>query len=260
MIIISEKLNSSIPSVKKIFDSDNENALKALIAEQYEAGAAMFDVNTAMCADEVETGKKAIDDVILSTDAGIVVDSPSVDVTKKLLEYINGRVDTIINSVSLSERSENIDLALKFNSGIIVMLTDENGIPDTAEKRFANAESMIKKLNEKGIKNDMIYIDPIIETVAVNDCAASTALETIAMIKKEFPAVHITSGASNVSFGLPKRKIINAAFIALAAYFGMDAPICDVAADGIKGAILASEVIAGKDEFCMNYIEEFAGG
>jgi len=256
MIIISEKLNSSIPSVKKVFDSGDKAALEALIKEQYDYGARMFDINTAVCASELEKGKEAADAVMSYGDCGIVIDSPSEEIVEKMLEYINGRTDVIINSVSVSERLGNIDLAVKYSTGIIVMLTDENGIPDSAEKRFENACRMIGLLNSKGISNDRIYIDPIVETVAVNDRAATVTLDTIALVRKRFSDVHITCGASNVSFGLPRRAFINNAFMAIAIYLGMDAPICSITAPWMDGTIRASEMLAGHDEFCMNYIEK----
>jgi 5-methyltetrahydrofolate--homocysteine methyltransferase len=256
MIIISEKLNSSIPSSLKLMENGTDEDICKFISLQCESGAEYIDLNAAMCANEKETAKRLAELIIKNGECGISVDSPSSDVMAELLEYIDGRCDVLINSITMTERQENIALAVKYNAGIIAVLTDEGGSPDTAEKRLANADEIISRLREAGISDDNIYIDVIAETAAVEDKAAAVALETTRLVREKYKNVHITCGLSNISFGLPERKHLNSAFFAAAAVLGMDAPICDITAPSIKRAFASSKVLLGEDDYCMEYIEE----
>ena len=259
MLIIGEKLNSSIPSVKKLFDADDFDALSELVLKQRDAGAAFIDLNTALCANETETMKKLCDIVLEKTDCGFVIDSPDTSVSASVLQYIREKSDRscIINSITVNERHENIETALKFKAGLVVLLTDEKGIPDSAEKRFANAERMISFLRERGFDDGDIYIDVITESAAVNPESAAAALDTIKLIRVNYPDVHILVGLSNISYGLPRRGVINSAFLTLAVYNGLDNAICDPLSPDIKNAYLAAEVLNGSDDFCMEYIDAF---
>ncbi len=256
MIIISEKLNSSIPSSLKLMENGTDKEISDFIAFQCECGADYLDLNAAMCQDEIGTAKRIADLIIKHGGCGIAIDSPSVSVMKELLEYINGRCDVLINSITLSERNENIALAEKYQTGIVAVLTDEAGIPDNAEKRLENADLIIKKLLDAGIPSDKIYIDVIAESAAVSDGAAFCALKTTRLIREKYEDVHITCGLSNISYGLPERKVLNSAFFAAAAVLGMDAPICDVTSPSIRRALASSGVLLGIDDYCMEYIEE----
>ncbi|MBE6649416.1 MAG: dihydropteroate synthase [Ruminococcaceae bacterium] len=256
MIIISEKLNSSIPSSKKLMENGTDEEIREFIQLQSECGASYLDLNAAMCADEVNTAKRIADLIIEQGECGIAVDSPSEEAMEAILEYVGERCDVLINSVTLSERQGNIALASKYNAGIIAVLTDESGSPDTAEKRLANADEIIKRIREAGIPDDKIYIDVIAETAAVEDKAAACALETVRLVHEKYENVHITCGLSNISFGLPERKVLNSAFFAAAAVLGMDAPICDITSPSIKNSFAATKILLGEDDYCMEYIEE----
>ena len=260
MTIISEKLNSSIPSSLKLMESGTDEQLKEFISLQCELGAEYLDLNAAVCADEINTAKRIADLIIENGESGIAVDSPSVSTMEQMLEFINGRCDVIINSITLSERHQNIDLAVKYNAGIIAVLTDSNGIPETADERVENADIIISKLRLAGIPDDKIYIDVIAQSAAVADNAASCALETTRRVREKYPNIHITCGLSNISFGLPERKVLNSAFFSAAAVLGMDAPICDITAPSIRRAIAATGVLLGTDDYCMEYLEEMRNG
>ena len=259
MIIISEKLNSSIPSSLKIMENGTDEEIKQFIMSQVAAGASYIDLNAALCKDEAATAKRIADIIIDNTDAGIAVDSPSATAMEEIVSHIGSRRKIIINSITVNERHENISLAKKYSAGIIAVLTSEKGVPETAEERKENAEKTIKILRDNGISDDNIYIDIVAKSAAVSDTAASSALKAITLIKESFPDVHITCGLSNISFGLPQRKVLNSAFFSVAAYLGMDAPICDATAVSIRSAAAASGILSGTDEYCMEYIEEMRG-
>ena len=260
MIIISEKLNSSIPSSFKMMENGTDEELRQFISMQCESGATYLDLNAAMCSDEIKTAKRIADIIIDVGECGIAVDSPSESAMEEILAHINGRCDVLINSITTTERSGNIDLAVKYGAGIIAVLTDNSGTPETAEDRLKNADLVISRLREAGIEDEKIYIDVIAESSAVSDVAAKVALQTVRMIREKYENVHITCGLSNISFGLPERKVLNSAFFSAAAVLGMDAPICDITSPAIKKAYAASLVLLGEDDYCMEYIEEMRSG
>ncbi len=256
MIIISEKLNSSIPSSLKLMESGTDEELCQFIEMQCESGAGYLDLNAAMCSDEIKTAKRIADLIIENGECGIAVDSPSEKAMEEILAHIDGRCDVLINSITTTERIGNIDLAVKYGAGIIAVLTDESGSPETAEARLENADKIISRLREAGIEDEKIYIDVIAESSAVSDQAAAVALKTVKMIRDKYESVHITCGLSNISFGLPERKVLNSAFFSAAAVLGMDAPICDITSPSIKKAFAATKILLGEDDYCMEYIEE----
>lgn len=258
MIVIGEKLNSSIPSVKKLMDAEDFGGIRELVLKQRDCGAAYIDVNTALCPDEKAMMKNICSVVLEETDCGIMIDSPDAAVLNDVLAFIRSKDSgrpIIVNSVTVNERHECIDIAKEYGAGIVVLLTDHTGIPDSSDKRAENAKNMVALLTDKGFAKDDIYIDIIAESVAVNDQAAAIGLDTVAKIKGL--GCHILCGLSNISFGLPKRKYVNAAFMAIACYNGMDSVICDPLSEELRGAYMSADMLCGNDDFCMEYIDAF---
>lgn len=254
MIIIGEKLNSSIPSALKAFLSDNDDAIIEIIKAQADAGADYIDINTAMLPDEELRLIKTMGLVINNSNVGIVIDTVNMEIVRKALPYAKDR-SVIINSISLSADVSALSGYDLSNISVIAMPTTDEGIPETPENRLINTHVLIDHLLAMGFREENIYADILIETTAVNQEAAITALNTLKLLKKKLPNIKTVCGASNISFGLPKRKYINASFIAMAIYNGLDAIISDIANPDIRGAILSSELLAGKDEYCMHYID-----
>lgn len=257
MIIIGEKLNSSIPSALKAFTHTDNSAIIELIKSQSDNGADYIDINTAMLGDDEEN--MMLETVMLvmeNSDKGIMLDSVNMNIIRNVLPYIKNR-PVIINSISLSTDTlplQDLDLS---GIGVVAMPTNEDGIPETPEKRLINIHMLIDNLLTLGFLEENIYCDILIETTAVNQEAALIAIDTLKLIKKQLPDIKTICGASNISYGLPKRKHINCAFIPMAIYNGLDSLIVDINNVDIKGAILSSEMLLGRDEYCMNYIDSF---
>jgi len=254
MLVIGEKLNSSIPSALHALTLDESEVIK-LIKAQAEAGADYLDINTAMLGeDEYTKLEQTVKLALAYSELGIMPDSVNMQIIANILSLIGNR-PTIINSISLSADTtplQGLDLS---NIGVIAMPTDEDGVPETPEKRIINISVLVERLIKLGFKAKNIYADVLIETTAVNQEAALLALDTVRLVKKKLPDINTICGATNISFGLPKRKYINAAFVAMAVYTGVDAMIIDITNPDIKGALLASELLSGRDEYCMNYID-----
>jgi 5-methyltetrahydrofolate--homocysteine methyltransferase len=133
---------------------------------------------------------------------------------------------------------------------------DEEGIPETPEQRLAVAGNIIERAGQLGIRPEDIIIDPLALTMGADSSAGRVALETIELLVKEF-GVNVTMGASNISFGLPDRKYINAAFIAMAIHAGLTCPITNPLVKEVNTAVLAADLSMGHDDYGMNWIKAY---
>lgn len=256
MIILGEKLNSSIPSTLEAIQTGNDESLITLCKKQEECGAHFLDINTAIADDELSAMLHIIDLAQAHTNCGIMIDSPNVEVVREALTRVHDR-EIIINSITMDERHELIALAKEYNTGLVALPISENGIPEFAEERLENAKTLVKIITDGGVSADKIYLDIVVETLAVNGNAALNAIETARLIHAEFPDIHLTCGLSNISFGLPKRVNINTAFVPVLMCAGVDSAIIDITSEKTRAAVISARALCGQDEYCMDYLEEF---
>ena len=194
----------------------------------------------------------------LSLGAKLMIDSPSADVVKRALSKLS-LSDVIVNSVTLE--NDRFDGTMKavseFGTRIVALPIDDNGIPQDAESRIALSEELITKIREYGVADKDIFLDVLIQTLGTDHECGKVALDTIRTIRAKYPEIHITGGLSNISFGLPKRAIINSAFLSAAITCGLDSAIMDSANPELCLSMRASLLANGYDEYCMDYIEEY---
>ncbi|MDR1563832.1 MAG: dihydropteroate synthase [Oscillospiraceae bacterium] len=262
MIIIGEKLNSSIPSVREAMASWNEAKLIELAQAQAKAGAAFLDVNAGMFGEEeAEKLSQLVKLIAANTTLPLCIDSPGYEAMAQALKVYQGP-KPLINSTTLeAERFEKMSaLAKKYNAGILALCMDDNGIPQTAEERIGLSRTLIEKLSGKGLALEDIYIDPMLSPLGVEEDAGLSSLEVIRTIRTEYPKVHITCGLSNISYGLPARKYINRAFLVAAIIAGMDSAILNPLDKELMCLVLATEALIGRDEYCENYIDLYREG
>lgn len=253
MILIGEKLNSSIPKTQEAMKQGDFSYLKHLIEIQKEAD--YLDVNTAMCDNELEVMEQVVDLIIKESDCGIMLDSTNTDVLCAMLPKIENR-DVIINSVTLDER---LDAVSGFGGkcGIVALPICSGEVFTDAEKRAENAFALIDKCMKCGFHEGDIYIDVLAQSVATDSTAARVCLDTIRLIRKENRNVHLTCGLSNISFGLPGRSAVNSGFLISAVTAGLDSAILDVSNPSIISALHVANLLNGEDEYCMDYITYF---
>lgn len=261
MIIIGEKINGSIPSMGKAIREKDEALIRDTAVRQAQAGATYLDVCASVPEEiEVETLKWLIDLVQEVTDIPLCVDSPSPKSIVAALPFCNK--SGVVNSVSLE--GGKIDLIFPVIADTkwecIALLCDDKGIPRTAERRLEVFENIMKKAREYNIDPARLYIDPLVETLSSNETTLTMFAECTREIKRQYPNIHVTSGLSNISFGLPARKLINQAFMVLAMNAGMDSAIVDPTNRDILGLIYATRALLEQDEYCLEYISAFREG
>lgn len=258
MIYIGEKLNSSIKKAYDALENRDEAYVLELAKIQLDGGADYLDLNTAMCSDEAGAMIWACGLILKEFGCGIMADSPDPKVIERL--YSEVEIDkSIVNSVTTEpERFEPVvSVVKKYNTGVVAMPIGVGAMPADAEERVNNSAALIEKLNAEGIENGKIYVDIIVEAAGANYLAPEHALSATARIREKFPDIHITAGLSNISFGLPKRGIINRAFLCLLMQKGLDSAILDTSNEEMMLTAAAAEMLIGKDEFCMNYLTAY---
>lgn len=253
--IIGERINPT--GRKQLMAALQEGDLDVVRRDakaQIEAGAAILDVNAGVPgADEPALMRKMIAAVREVTDAPLCIDSPNPKTLEAGLKAYDGKA--LVNSVNGEERSlQNIlPLVAKYGAAVIGLCMDDDGIPQTAERRLSVAHKIIARAEGLGIPRSDVIIDPLVLTVGADQQAARTTLTATRLIVREF-GVNITMGASNVSHGLPDRPAINAAFLAMAIACGLSCPITNPLSTQVREAVLVGNLLLGHDEWAMDWI------
>ena len=260
-VLIGERIN---PTGKKrlaaaLAEGDLEVVRKEALA-QVEAGADVLDVNVgAAGVDEVDLLPRAVRVVMETVDVPVCIDSADVNALRAALavhKEIAPEGKPLINSVNgEEERLEKVlPLVAEYKAAVIGLTMDDDGIPPTAEQRFAVAAKIVERAEALGIPREDLAIDCLALTVGADSQAGLTSLGAIRKVREEL-GVNMTLGASNISFGLPEREVINWAFLAMAIQSGVTCPIVDVAK--VRPAILAADLVLGRDDYAMRYIKGY---
>lgn len=263
MLIIGERINSTRKSINEAIRSRDAAFIAGEAVRQREAGAAYIDVNCAMTAgDEVQDIEWVIG-VIQGemSDASICIDSPNSRAIDRALRAYKAQGKVLINSITAEDARIDaiVPLAMEYGASVVALAMAARGMPHTAEERFEIAAAIIEKTREKGLRPEHLYIDPLIRPVSTEPDQAMEFLRAIPLIKK-LEGVKTVCGLSNVSYGLPRRTVINASFLAMAMRAGLDAAILDPLDRNVSSAVAASAAIIGADEYCGGYIRAFRDG
>jgi len=259
-IIIGERIN---PTGKSRFKQAlREHDMDYILQEgfsQQDKGAQILDINVGLPEiDETAMILDVVREVQSVIDLPLQIDTSNIQAMEKALRYYNGKA--MINSVNGKQESmEAVFPLVKKYGGVVVGLTlDESGIPATAEGRYAIAEKIVKTAESYGISRKDIVMDVLCMTISSDPQGAVTTLKALQMVKEGL-GVRTSLGVSNISFGLPRRDIINANFYAQALAAGLDCAILNTNADGMLQAYHAYRALTGRDENCAAYIDTYAG-
>jgi 5-methyltetrahydrofolate--homocysteine methyltransferase len=257
-VIIGERIN---PTGRKALLAELKEGKFDIVKQdaiaQVKAGAKIIDVNAGVPgADEEPILKNMILAIMEATDAPLCIDTADNTALESALSVYKGKA--LINSVNgEEERLESVlPLVKEYDASVIALCMDDNGIPPTAEERFKVAAKMIERADKLGISADRLVIDPLALTMGADHNAGLIAIDTIRKVVEEF-GVNITMGASNISFGMPNRPVINATFITMSILAGMTCPITNPLEEEVNLAIQAADLVMGRDEFGMNWIKSF---
>ncbi len=257
MLVIGEKINSSIKGVEEAILQRNESFFHDLAKRQMLAGADYLEVNSGFRIypeEEAEDMEWLVPLVQGATELPLCIDSPYPLVIKTALKHHKG--EAIINSIN----GEILPLAKQYGCGLIALTSDRGGIPSGVSGRLKIAERIANTVSNNGIPLKNLYFDPLVMPLSSDTKNGLLFVETLKEIKRLFPEAKTISGLSNISFGLPRRSLINQAFLILSIEAGLDAAILNPLDQRLMALIKSTEAILNKDPFCLKYIEAYREG
>jgi len=253
-VLIGERINPT--GRKKLTEAlkagDLEIVRKEAIA-QADAGADIIDVNVnAPGVDDVALLPKAVKTVMEAVDAPVCIDSPNPDAIEAALKIYKGK--PLINSVSGETHSLKrvLPLVKEYGAAVVGLVQDDEGIPKNADRRVAIAHKIVEAVEKAGIPREDVVIDVLTFAIGAEASSGKDVLEAIRRIRDEL-GVNMTMGASNISFGMPDRPIINNAWLSMVISAGATALIVDAAK--VKPSVLATDLVLGRDRFARRFIE-----
>ena len=261
MLIIGERINSSRKQIAEAISSRNAAFIQNEAKAQVEAEANYIDVNAgSFIGEEAKHLKWLIEIVQEVTDHPLCIDSPDPEVIKSVLPMV--KTAPMINSITLERhRLEDIlPLVVEYKSKVIALCQTEDSMAETTEDKVEMVGKLVEKATVSGVPLDDLYIDPLVYPVATNTESALATLNAIEQIMKQFPGVHTTCGLTNISYGLPNRRLVNRTFLVAAIVRGLDSAIIDPTDKELYGSLKAALMVMGKDEYCMGYIRPFREG
>ncbi len=262
MIVIAEKINATRKEIRAIIEERRTDDLISLAASQAAAGGSYIDVNVGTgrgtAADEIEAMKWAVSSILTAVDKPICVDSADPEVLAAGLSAADS-AGAMINSAKADEKSLGtiLPLAAEYGVPVVALAMDDKGIPETVEGRLSACRVLAEKAEAYGIPAENLFFDPLVLPVSADDRQGRVTLDTLAAIKENFPGSRTTMGLSNVSYGLPGRSALNAAFLQMAVYAGLDTVITDPLDKTMMDAVRTAEALVGKDRHFRRYTRAF---
>lgn len=258
--VVGERIN---PTGKKLFKealiNENMDYILNQAVEQVSAGADILDVNVGLPKiDEEHMMVKVIKEIQGILDVPLQIDSTRSDVIEKALRYYNGKA--IVNSINGEEEVMQAILPIikKYGASVIGLTLDKNGIPPKAQERVKIAKKIVDKALSYGIRKEDIYIDCLVLTASAQQEEVNETLKAVSLVKNEI-GVKTLLGVSNISFGLPNRKLINETFLALAFGAGLDLPIMNPNIQGMMDVVNSFKVLSNEDKGAENFIDVYGG-
>ena len=261
MLIIGERINSSRKQIAKAIASHNAGFIQNEAKAQVKAGATYIDLNAgSFIGEESKYVKWLIEVVKECIEHPLCIDSLDPKVIKEVLPMV--KTAPMINSITLeTDRLQGIlPLAAEYKSKIIALCQTQDSIAESTEDKVRFAGQLAETVTASGVALDDLYIDPLVYPLGTNTESAKATLDAIEQIMKKFPGVHTTCGLTNISYGLPQRRLVNRTFLVSAIGRGLDSAIIGPTDKKLYASLKAALMVMDKDEFCMHHISAFKEG
>ncbi len=260
MLVIGELINCTRKKVGEAARNRDAGFFKEIAGKQVTAGADVLDVNGGLAGQETEVLPWLVNVVQETVAAPLCLDSADPAALRRALPLCRQRA--MINSITdePARIQTLLPLLKEFRPKVIALCLGEAGPPSGVEDRVSTASRLVDRLTAEGFVLDDIYVDPCVLPISTGPEHGKSLVEATGRIKSRYPGVHISAGISNVSFGLPMRKLLNETLIVLLMAQGLDTAIIDPTDPQMMMNIRAAEALLGRDEFCANYIQAFREG
>jgi 5-methyltetrahydrofolate--homocysteine methyltransferase len=260
VLIIGELINCTRKKVGEAAQKRDVEFFKEIARRQAAAGADMLDVNGGLPGQETEVLPWLVNIVQEAVARPLCLDSADPAALRRALPLCRQRamINSITNEPARIEAL--LPLLKEFRPKVIALCLGEAGPPNTAEDRVSTASRLVERLTAEGFVLDDIYVDPCVLPISTGPEHGKALVEATGQIKARYPGVHLSAGISNVSFGLPVRKLLNQVLLLLLMAQGLDAAIVDPCDPQLMMIVRAAEALLGRDEYCANYIQAFREG
>jgi len=260
MLVIGELINATRKKVGAAIEKRDADVIRDLAHRQAQAGADVIDVNGGLPGREAESLEWLIGVVQEVTNLPLSIDSSDPEAVRRAIPLCKKR--PLVNSITdVAESSDGLLHILKeHRPRVIALCMSPAGTPSGVDDRFQTASRLVQRLTGIGIERNDIFVDPCVLPISTGSEQGPAVLEAISRIMKEFPGVHTSVGLSNVSFGVPVRKLMNEVFLMLLLARGLDAAILDPCDRQLMANIAAAEALLGRDEYCVKYLRAFRAG
>ena len=261
MIIVGEQINTSRKSIAEAVEKRDASYIVKVAREQAEAGAHYIDVNAGTFLEqETESLCWLVETVQSELDVPLCLDSPNPRALAEAMRCHKG--EPMVNSISLeAERFQAlVPIVTSKPCQVVALCMAEMSMPTTVEDRVQVGAELINRLTDAGVPLERIYVDPLIQPISVDTGMGLAALGAIAGIMRDFPGVNTICGLSNISFGLPARRLINRNFLSLCLSHGLSAVILDPTDKQLMATLMAVEMLLNRDEYCDGFITAYQNG
>lgn len=262
MLIVAERINASRKAIRAALERMDAAPIQEEARAQDAAGATYIDVNGGTFPGrEAELLTWLVETVQAVTDKPLCLDSSDPDAIAAALPKVKTR-PPMINSINLEgdRYGRILPLALEHRAKLIALCQSEGVLAATTAQKVDLGSELIERLTRAGVALDDIYVDPLVFPLGTDSQSAQATITAIGTLMERFPGVHTICGLTNVSHGLPARKLINRTFLVGAMGRGMDAAILDPTDRELVSAMAAARAVYGRDDYCMDLIEAFRAG
>ncbi len=258
MIIVGELINASRKAIAAAIEARDAEKIQETARRQAENGADYIDVNAGVFVGrEVDYLKWLVTTVQDVVETPCCIDSPDPAAIEAALELHRGTA--MLNSISLEK--ERYEALMPIVAGtdlkVIALCMSDEGMPETTDARLEIADRLVNGLVQNNVPLENIYVDPLVQPISTNQEFGIAFLEAIEKILARFAGVHTICGLSNISYGLPERALLNQIFMAMAIGRGLDGAIVDPLNRRMMATIYAAEALAGRDEYCGQYLTAY---
>jgi len=260
MLIIGERINATRKRIREAVLARDAELIGNEARLQVAAGAQVIDCNGGVEGREPESLCWLVETVQGVVDVPICLDSADPEALRRALPLCRQR--PMVNSVT-DERARLaavVPLVREHDADVVALCMSGSGTPAGADDRVATASRLVEAITAQGVDAARIWIDPCVFPIGTATEHGPSVLEAVRRIRAAHPDSHATAGVSNVSFGLPVRKLLNKTFLLMLIGCGLDAAIVDATEEGLVAGIRAAEALAGRDEYCQGYITAYRDG
>jgi cobalamin-dependent methionine synthase I len=261
MLIVGENINTSRRRIAAAVEKQDAAFIEQAAKDQADAGADFIDVNAGTFVErETEYLCWLVETVQNAVNLPLCLDSPNPKALSEAIKRHRG--EPMINSISLEKDrfDDMLPIVTAQPCRVVALCMGETAMPASIEDRIRAAAELINRLTAEGVAPGNIYVDPLVQPVSVDTQMGSAVLGAIRTIMNDFPGVNSICGLSNISFGLPLRRLINRTFLSLCLLQGLSAAIIDPTDNDLMATLLSARMILGKDEYCSDFIDAYQNG